>query len=73
MGNNTQLPNRASFRAALKRRGWKMQQLAEAISISRCALSMKVNGRVQFTVKEANEIKNLLGLSSDEFMEIFVG
>ena len=73
MGENNQFPNKDALRSALKRRGLKMQQLAGLIGISRCTLSMKVNGRFQFTVKEANEIKNLLGLSAAEFMEIFCG
>lgn len=73
MGNNTQLPNKQALRDALKRRKMKMKDLVPALGISRSTLSQKVNGRFQFTVKEANEIKNMLRLSGDEFMEIFCG
>lgn len=73
MGNNTQLPNKQALRDALKRRRMKMKDLVPALGISRSTLSQKVNGRFQFTISEANEIRNLLGLSVDEFMEIFCG
>jgi plasmid maintenance system antidote protein VapI len=73
MGNNTQLPNKQALRDALKRRKMKMKDLVPALGISRSTLSQKVNGRYQFTISEANEIRKHVGLTADEFMEIFCG
>ena len=52
-------------------RGVMKRYLAEKLGISPQAFSSKIAGRREFTMSEANALRNALSLSEDEFMAIF--
>ena len=63
--------NKWKLKEILFKRQMNMGSLAEAIGMSGSALSNKTNGKTQFTVKEALDIQNVLGLTDDERNEVF--
>ena len=51
----------------------KVPDLANALGIHPSTLSLKLNGKTEFTISEAEGLKNVLGLSNDELTDIFFG
>lgn len=49
----------------------KMPDLAEKIGVNPSTLSQKMNGKREFTVAEANAIRNVLHLNQKELINIF--
>jgi len=48
----------------IKRRGFTMERLSQAIGISKSAFSKKINGKSEFTLGEIQRIVDVLGLES---------
>lgn len=51
--------------------GLSKGDIAEALGINRNTLTLKLNGKTDFTVSEAYQLHELLGLSRNEFDAIF--
>lgn len=49
----------------------RMPDLAEKIGVNPSTLSQKMNGKREFTVGEANAIRNVLKLNQKELVDIF--
>lgn len=64
------LDNRA-LKAAIIRNGMTQEQLAEMIGLAPNSISRKINGKNEFTLGEAQKIKEALSLSSEEVSSIF--
>ncbi len=47
-------------------------QIAKKLGLSITSINQKINGNIIFKPKEIKEIQNLLGLSNDETVEIFL-
>ena len=47
-------------------------QIAKKLGLSITSINQKINGNMIFKPKEIKEIRNLLGLSNDETVEIFL-
>lgn len=47
--------------------------LADALGIHPSTLSQKLNGKTEFTISEAETLKNVLELTNDEVSDIFFG
>lgn len=47
-------------------------QIAKKLGLSITSINQKINGNIIFKPKEIKEIRNLLGLSNDETVEIFL-
>ena len=47
-------------------------QIAKKLGLSIRSINQKINGNIIFKPKEIKEIRNLLGLSNDETVEIFL-
>ena len=48
-----------------------LQQLAEALGLTRQGLSKKIENRSEFRVSEVSKLSELLGLSEQQKQEIF--
>ena len=51
----------------------QVSDLANAIGIHPSTMSQKLNGKTEFTVGEADALKNVLKLTNDEVSDIFFG
>ena len=49
--------------AELKRKGLTQEDLAKRMGLARSTMSAKFNGKSSITLREANEIKRILGVS----------
>ena len=47
-------------------------QIAKKLGLSVTSINQKINGNIIFKPQEIKEIRNLLGLSNDETVEIFL-
>lgn len=47
-------------------------QIAKKLGLSITSINQKINGNIIFKPKEIKEIRNLLDLSNDETVEIFL-
>lgn len=56
---------------AIRSAGLRKDGIAVSLSISRQALSNKINNKTEFKASEARWLKDALNLSSDSFVEIF--
>lgn len=56
----------------IKRAGCTQRELAHKMGISISNLQFKMAGRVKVTIPEAKTIKEILALSDDEFIRIFI-
>ena len=63
--------NTNELRAARVRIGLNQVALAKKIGMTPSKLSMKENGKVPFSVKDIDNIAGVLGLSSDDIINIF--
>lgn len=51
-----------NLRAEIARKGWTISKLAELLGMAPANLSPKLNGKYDFSLTEAREIKRLLGV-----------
>ena len=51
-----------NVKAEIARKGITLEVIAKALGITLTTLSLKMNGKYQFTLKEAKKIKNVLGV-----------
>jgi transcriptional regulator with XRE-family HTH domain len=58
-GGGSMYPN---VKAEIARKGITLEVIAKALGITLTTLSLKMNGKYQFTLKEAKKIKNVLGV-----------
>lgn len=59
------------LRAQMVRRGFKVDDLAEKMGISRSAFYRKLNGSSEFDREEISKLSELLKLGSKEVYDIF--
>lgn len=59
------------FVCAVKARGMKMRDLADAIGIGPSVLSSRIHGRTPWTLTEVQRTCKVLGMSLSEFAEYF--
>lgn len=57
--------------AKLKEVNVSREELAKSLGISYSTLDNKINGRTEFTVREAEILHKMLSLTSDDIMNIF--
>lgn len=58
--------------AAIKRSGLKKSYIAEKLGISKPSLWMKITGKRDFKTSEIRILKDLLGLTPKEVVDIFL-
>ena len=63
--------NRNEFKAQLARQGLNVSTLAENVGLDPATLYRKMNGEVQFTVGDVEEIRDALKLGSRDVLSIF--
>lgn len=51
-----------NLRAELARKGWTAAYLGSLLEISPSNMSMRMNGKMEFSLSEALSIRNLLGV-----------
>lgn len=51
----------------------QVADLASALGIHPSTMSQKLNGKTEFTIGEADALKNVLNLTNDEINDIFFG
>lgn len=56
---------------AIDARGIKLKYISEKLGISRYGLYKKINGASDFTSTEMKTMEDVLGLTKDEFYNIF--
>lgn len=60
------------LKGIMKERNYSQSKLAKKLDITTQSLNAKLNGRRQFTIKEAFEIISILNIeNSDDIVEIF--
>ena len=52
--------------------GLNQKQLAQKVGMTPASLSRKINGTREFKISEVMAIKEALGMSTDEIMQIFL-
>ena len=62
---------RNMFEAALKMRGKNLGDIAVCLGKNRCTVYKKVSQETDFTRAEVQQIKDYLGLSAQETIDIF--
>lgn len=70
-GANCMNINSKLFDECRKNKGYTMQSLANAMGISRSALTRKKNGESEFTVPEMEKYCNILGINKTVRQAIF--
>lgn len=55
----------------IKASGYKRGALARMIGVSDNSLRNKVQGQTQFRLDEADQLANLLGMTDQEFLQVF--
>lgn len=63
--------NSIELKVEMLRSNMNQTKLAEALNITKGALSRKINGSTEFSRKDITVIKNVLGLSDKRIIEIF--
>jgi transcriptional regulator with XRE-family HTH domain len=63
--------NKNLLKAQIALKGKTLNEIAEALGISRSALYRKINGKSEFTRKEICKIIDLLGIELKTAMNIF--
>ncbi|MGM9968853.1 MAG: hypothetical protein ACI35S_00485 [Anaeroplasma sp.] len=61
------------IREKINMKGVTVSEVAKLIGIDEKLMEMKLNNEVPFTINEATRIKEVLGLSNLEALEIFLG
>ena len=60
------------LKSKIVEKGWNVENLADAIKMDRATLYRKLKGDVRMTIGEARKIKEVLNLSEDEAVSIFL-
>ena len=55
----------------IKARGYRVNDIAQMLGISRQALHKKMTGKTEWTAREALQLKSLLGISDKDMPAIF--
>lgn len=63
--------NLCRLKGKIVEKGMNVEGLARAIGIDRSSLYRKLNNFEKFTIGEANQIKEILGLTNEEASSIF--
>lgn len=63
--------NTAGIKSVIAKHGETQGDLAEAIGLTPSALSLRVNGKVRFSLNEVNRIRKRYKLSPEETVDIF--
>lgn len=64
--------NANKLKAKIIESGLNITQTAELVGISKSSLYRKLNGNEKITINEADKLKNVLGLTNMEALEIFL-
>lgn len=59
------------LKAAMAMNGMNASELAKKVGIARATMSRKLSGENEFCISEVQKIVRILGLTSDDVMEIF--
>lgn len=65
------MTNRELLKEKISEKGIMMRHLAEKCGITPQSFSTKINGHNEFSMSEAATLREVLGLSDDDFMAIF--
>lgn len=63
--------DRAGIKSVIAKYGETQGDLAEAIGLTPSALSLRINGKVRFSLTEVNRIRKRYKLSPEETVNIF--
>lgn len=63
--------NVAMLKKKINENGFNVESIADKIGIDRSTLYRKLNGEVRMTICEANKMKQLLNMTSEEARSIF--
>ena len=63
----------AELERIIKDKGLKKYVVADKIGTNRSSFYLKLNGEREFTQSEVKGLKEVLGLSDEQFMRIFFG
>ena len=66
------MPNNARVQELIREHGFTKQHVAKVLDISRQALSLKLHGKMRWSIEDIKNIKDLFDLSSDEAFDIFL-
>lgn len=69
--NLKQMINTNLFKGAMYSHGYNQPRLAERLGISVSYLNKQINNKHPFTLEAVAEISGILGLTSDEIVNIF--
>lgn len=64
--------NRKLLDMKMVEKGYTYQKLARAVGVSTTTLTNKVNHELDFKLKEAERIADVLDMSQQEFIDIFI-
>jgi len=59
------------LRSVIAKKGESQKSLAAAIGMQASELSVKINGKRDFNIKEMNAIRKRYGLTAEQMMQIF--
>ncbi len=60
------------LRDIIKNKGFKLYWIADQLGLSQYGLQLKLDGKNQFTQNEIKILKEILGLSDKEVVDIFL-
>ena len=61
------------LKEAIIKRNMKDVNIANIMSISKQALSLKMRGKTRWTIDDVNILKSMIGLTDKEIIDIFFG
>lgn len=65
--------NLDKLKGKMRENNLSQEELAKKIGLSLSAFNNKINGKVNFDIKEAEAIGTILNLTDDEKINIFLG
>lgn len=64
--------DKSLLKYCINRAGITQSELADYMGISLSSLQYKMRGKIRWTIKDAKDIKECLGLSNEEVIKIFM-
>lgn len=66
------MTNALLLKSKIALRGITQKEIGQKLGVFDGALSLKINNKQPFTLSQVKELKNLLNLTSEEVVEIFL-